>query len=61
MAFDKSKYDTNYNQEHVIRKVIGFNENNPEDQKILAHLNRQPNYSKYIKNLILEDIKKDPN
>ena len=57
MAFDKGKYDQEYNREHIRRKFIPFNDTNKEDVELLAWLDQQGNVTQYIKRLIAEDIK----
>jgi hypothetical protein len=37
-------------------KPVAFNKNKPEDQKILKHVSRR-NFSRYVKQLIMADIK----
>lgn len=54
----KAAYDMQYMKEHVTRKLIPFNKQSEEDKKILSWLNQQPNATKYIKQLILEDMTK---
>lgn len=41
-------------------KSVGFNIESEEDQEALEHANRQPNFSGYIKALILADKRKKP-
>lgn len=56
MAFDKSVYDQQYQRDHVIRKQLTFNRDNPEDMELLAHAQDQPDsFVAYIKRLIAED------
>ena len=56
MAFDKKKYDTEYNIAHVKNKRVPFNNTNPEDVKLLAWLEQQGNCTQYIKRLIRDDM-----
>lgn len=58
MAFNKSKYDTQYNREHVRRKFIPFNDQNPDDEIMLEWLEKQGNVTQYIKGLIQDDMKR---
>jgi hypothetical protein len=59
MPFDKSRYDQEYNREHIKRKFIPFNDLNPEDVKLLAWLETVGNVTQYIKNLIREDMNRN--
>ena len=52
MAFDKSTYDKEYAKEHITRKFIAFNDQNPEDKELLEYISTIPNFSKYVKGLI---------
>lgn len=56
MPFEKSKYDQQYNRDHITRKFIPFNDTNPEDAELLAWVNNQGNVTQYIKQLIREDM-----
>lgn len=58
MPFDKSSYDKQYAKDHIKRKFIPFNDTVPEDQIILSWLSTKKNVTKYVKELILEDIEK---
>ena len=58
MAFDKGKYDQEYNRAHIRRKFIPFNDTVPEDVKLLEWLATKPNVTQYIKQLILADMEK---
>lgn len=60
MPFDKKTYDIEYAKEHVTRKFLAFNKDDPEDAEILAWLNNlgRGNVNGYVKNLIREDMKK---
>lgn len=55
MAFDKSKYDQEYNKLHIRRKFIPFNDTNPDDCVMLEWLATKPNVTQYIKDLIMQD------
>ena len=56
MAFDKSRYDKEYNKAHIRRKFIPFNDTNKEDAELLAWLGQQGNVTQYVKRLIREDM-----
>ena len=56
MAFDKGAYDKEYAKKHITRKFIPFNDTVPEDQLILSWLATKDNVTKYVKQLILEDM-----
>jgi hypothetical protein len=59
MAFDKNRYDQEYNKAHIKRKFIPFNDNVPEDQELLSWLATKPNVTQYVKELIREDMERD--
>ena len=59
MPFNKGEYDKQYAKEHIRRKHIPFNDTDPEDMALLAWINRQPNATRYIKNLVREDMRKE--
>ena len=61
MAFDKNRYDQEYNKTHIKRKFIPFNDTVPEDQLMLSWLATKPNVTQYVKQLILEDMEKENN
>ena len=52
----KSARDMAYNKEHIIKRVIDFNNGSDEDMRILDHLDRKENKTRYVKDLILEDM-----
>lgn len=52
----KKAYDTKYIMTHVKQKRINFNDQNPEDVKLLDWLERQKNENQYVKGLIAEDM-----
>lgn len=52
----KRVYDVQYSKNHIKKRVIDFNMGSGEDMKILEHLDAQPNKSRYVKDLILEDM-----
>lgn len=54
--FNKSEYDKEYYKKHTTRKFLLFNYNNPLDVQLLAWLDAQDNYNKYIKDLIRIDM-----
>lgn len=56
MAFDKGKYDKGYAKEHITRKFIPFNDTVSDDKELLAWLDTVGNVTKYVKNLIREDM-----
>ncbi len=57
-AFDKSKYDQQYNKDHLTKKLISFNMDKPDDMEILKFAEGQGNFTAYIKELIRADMKK---
>ena len=57
MAFDKGTYDKQYAKDHIKRKFIPFNDTVPEDIALLEWINKQPNATAYIKELVKNDIK----
>ena len=59
MAFNKGQYDIQYAKEHIKRKFIPFNDNNPDDSDLLAWLATKDNVTQYIKKLIREDMKRN--
>ena len=59
MAFDKSKYDQEYNKAHIRRKFIPFNDTVTEDAEILSWLSTKNNVTQYVKTLIREDMMKN--
>ena len=56
MAFNKGKYDQEYNRAHITRKFIPFNDMNSDDAEMLIWLSTKDNVTKYIKGLIKEDL-----
>lgn len=60
MAFDKKAYDQQYMRKNMIRKEIIFNQNNPQDMRMLEHINAKESANAYIKDLINQDMKKKP-
>ena len=61
MAFDKGKYDAEYNRTQVKCKRIPFNKNNPDDMELLEWLEKHDNVTQYVKQLIREDMRKTVN
>ena len=59
MAFDKGKYDQEYNRAHIRRKFIPFNDTVPEDAELLAWLSTKMNVTQYVKQLIRDDMTRD--
>ena len=59
MAFDKNKYDQEYNKAHIRRKFIPFNDTKQEDKELLAWLSEQGNVTQYVKGLIREDMERN--
>lgn len=55
MPFDKSKYDKEYNKDHIRRVFIAFNDANPEDQELLSWIDQHGNKTQYLKNLVRDD------
>jgi hypothetical protein len=60
MAFNKTQYDIEYAKEHITRKFLSFNHDDPNDAALLEWLNSQGKgkVTAYIKRLIVEDMKK---
>ena len=58
MAFDKIKYDTEYNAKNVTRKFLAFNKNDPDDMELLNWLKGigKGNVNEYVKGLIRADM-----
>ena len=58
MAFDKTKYDTEYNAKNVTRKFLAFNKNDPDDMELLNWLKGigKGNVNEYVKGLIRADM-----
>lgn len=50
--------DMAYNKEHITKRVIDFNKNSDRDMKILGHLDSQTNKSKFVKDLIENNMDK---
>lgn len=55
----KRAYDKQYINQNIKMKSLSFNENDPEDMEIFAWIQSKGarNGTKYIKNLIREDMK----
>ena len=56
MPYNKAEYDMRYFKTHVTRKAVIFNEMNVEDKCLLAWVKQQPNFNRYIKELIRQDL-----
>lgn len=56
MGFNKTQYDVEYAKRHIRRVAIPFNVKNTEDQRMIAWLERYPNRTAYIKELIARDM-----
>lgn len=54
--FDKKAYDIEYNRKNVFTKRVPFNRANPEDARMLEFLEREPNFTQYVKGLIYRDM-----
>lgn len=57
---EKAQYDKKYYDEHITRKVLNFNENNPEDEELLEWLEslKKGEMSAYIKRLVRGDMER---
>ena len=55
---DKKAYDIQYAKDNVVRKFIPFNKQVPDDARMLDHLKKKSNVTKYIKGLIQDDMDK---
>lgn len=58
MAWDKKSYDAKYIKENIFCKRLPFNRNNPEDAELLSFINKQPNFTAYVKDLIRKDMER---
>ena len=56
MPYNKAEYDMRYFKTHVTRKAVIFNEMNAEDKRLLAWVEQQPNFNRYVKELIRRDL-----
>lgn len=54
--FNKSDYDKKYAKEHITRKFLAFNKDDPNDILLLSWLNAQGNVNAYVKQLIRDDM-----
>lgn len=52
----KARYDMEYARKNIRRKEIPFNLTQPEDEELFRHLERQGNFTQYIKDLIRKDM-----
>ena len=59
MPFDKKTYDAEYHRTNIFQKKIPFNRTQPEDIELLAFLDRKPNATKYLKDLIRREMEKE--
>ena len=55
---DKKAYDIQYAKDNVVRKFIPFNKQVPDDARMLDHLKKKSNVTKYIKGRIQDDMDK---
>ena len=53
---NKSAYDVEYARDNVVRKVIPFNKRIPEDSRMLDWLDTKQNVTRYVKELIQDDM-----
>ena len=58
MAWDKKKYDAEYYKQNIFCKRLPFNRSVPEDAELLDFVNRQDNFTAYIKDLIRKDMER---
>lgn len=56
--FDQQKYVKEYYRQNITRKVLNFNSQSEVDKTLLEWLKSKENYSQYIKDLILEDMRR---
>jgi len=56
----KAAYDREFSKKNVTRKSIYFNKTDPEDVRMVEHLNQkgERRISGYVKGLIREDMEK---
>ena len=56
---EKYQYDLDYLKQNIVNVGVTFNKRKPEDMSILEWLNsRNGSRAAYIKNLIIEDMKR---
>lgn len=55
--FDQQKYVKEYYRQNITRKVLNFNRQSELDSALLEWLGSKENYSQYIKDLILNDMR----
>ena len=53
---DLKKYNAEYQQKNIVRKVIKFNKQNQTDLILLDWISLQDNWSNYCKHLIQTDM-----
>lgn len=56
---EKSRYDQQYMHDHIVRKLLSFNKDKPEDIVLLAYAESMGNFTAYIKDLIREDMERN--
>ena len=56
--YNHKEYQNQYHTEKLKRRALSFSKDNPEDMKLWNYLETVPNITKYIKKLILDDMKK---
>lgn len=56
--FDQQEYVKEYYRQNITRKVLNFNSQSEVDNALLEWLKSKENYSQYIKDLILEDMRR---
>lgn len=56
MAWDKKSYDAEYYRKNIFCKRLPFNRSIPEDEELLDFVNKQENFTAYIKDLIRKDM-----
>lgn len=54
----KAAYDKKYMKNNVKQRTIGFNIGDPEDMAMYNWIGQQVNGTKYIKDLVREDMRK---
>lgn len=56
MAFDKAAYDLKYGKDHLVKKLVSFNRDKPEDMKLKEYAEAKGNFTAYVKELIRRDM-----
>lgn len=54
----EDKFTVKQKNKRVIRKPVAFNRNDVDQEKLLEYVMRVDNFSGYMKNLILEDMRR---